>query len=639
MLNAMRQRISSFIVTILMGLLIASFAIWGIGDVFRLGRGTAIATVGEANITPNAFAREFQNEVQRWQQQFGPEFNASQARSLGLHRQVLARMVSRASFDQAAVKLGLRASDSQVRDYVAGNEAFHNSFGEFDRAIYEGLLARIGYTPASFEQAARADLTRDQLLQAIGQAAHAPEALTALLYTYRAEKREIDILKVAKSAIDDLPAPTEQELRGYYAENEEQFMAPEYRSVAFLLITADDLADAVTVTEDDLQDYYDTHLDEFVRPERRVVEQIVLFDKDKAIEAYGALRDGKDFLAVAKQFADLNAEDVKLGEKTRQELAGDISPAAAEQAFAVKVGAATEPQQSAFGWHILRTTSVIPGTRTTLEAAREQVEREARKEGAIDKLFDAANTIDDELASGAALDDVARTIGIGITRIEAVDRTGLTPAGEPAKGVPEVPSFLREAFRLEPGAEPLVKEAGPDGYYVLSLTGVTPRALKPFEDVRDAVLANWTVDARSQKAKERADALAAAATDKSLGKLAGDSKETVQEDVVVVRDPLLGDSNISPDIRQTAFDTEPGTASVTPAADGDGYLVVKVKTRVPGNVDTDPEKLEALKQVLIQQYGNDVLGTYQSYLERTLGFQFNEKLLEDTMAQILDRPS
>ncbi|RMF10730.1 MAG: hypothetical protein D6763_05025 [Alphaproteobacteria bacterium] len=638
MLNAMRRRVSSFLVTILMGLLIASFAIWGIGDVFRTGGGNVIATVGEARITPSAFSREFENEVRRWQQQLGPEFSAAQARSLGIHRQVLARMVSRISFDQAAHDLGLRASDEQVRRYIAENEAFQNSFGTFDRAIYESILARIGYTPASFEEAVRQDLTRDQLLNVIGQSAHAPDILSELLYTYRAEKREIDILKVARDAIEQVPEPSEDVLRQYYADNEDQFMAPEYRSLAFLMITADDLADDVTVSEDDLRVYYDAHLDEFVRPERRVVEQIVLFDKDQAEQAYRALQDGEDFLAVAKRFAGLSAEDIVLGEKTQQELAEDISPAAAERVFAVKVGSPTQPQQSAFGWHILRATAVIPGTRTTLEQARDQVEREARKEAAIEKLFDLANAIDDELASGGSLDDVARLTGMDITRIEAVDRTGHTPAGEPAGAIPDVPSFLREAFRMEPGAEPLLREFGPDGYYVLSITGVTPRALKPFEEVREAVLANWKVDEQSRRAEERARALAAASNTSSLTELARQQGLTVQEDVVVVRDPALDDSGVATNVREAAFTTAPGSATVTPAADGDGYLVVRVETRIPGDPAADPEKMALLKEAIAQQYGNDVLGAYQAYLERRLGVQLNERLLEDTLTQLIDQP-
>ena len=637
MLDAMRSRASSFLVTLLMGLLIASFAIWGIGDVFRFNGGNVVAKVGDATIAPADFAREFQNEVRRWQQQLGSDFNAAKARSLGLDRRVLARMVSRISFDQAAKNMGLRASNEEVRKYIAENKAFQNSFGKFDRQIYEGILQRIGFDPASFERAARDDLTRAQLLKALGDSAHVPDRLTSLLYTYRAEKRTVDILKITRADITDVAKPTDEQLRAYYKDHKNQFMAPEYRSLAYVLVTADDLTKQVTVSEDDLKKYYDNHLSTFVKPDRRVIEQIVLGDKNKAEQAYEALEKGEDFLSVAKKFAGLNAKDVKLGEMTEHKLAEDITPAAAKTAFAAKINVPTAPQQSAFGWHILRTTSVIPGSQTSLEQAHDLVEREASKEAAIDKLFDVANTIDDQLAGGASLEDVAQAVGVKVTTVKAVDNAGLTPLGKPAPNVPKIPSFLSEAFKLEPGAEPIVKEADSDGYYVLSVTGVTPRALKPFEDVRDAALANWTSDRRDHLAQDRADELAKEASGKSLGALAKDIGKSIQQDVVVIRDPSLGTADIAADVRKTAFATKPGAATVTPAADGDGFLVIKVKSRVPGDPKADAKKFATLDKALGQEYENDVLGAYQAYLERTLGFKVNEKVVEDTMNQIASR--
>lgn len=637
MLNAMRKRVSSFFVTILMGLLIASFAIWGIGDVFRFGAGNAIATVGETNITPQAYAREFQNEVSRWQQRFGSEFTVSQAREIGLHRQVLARMISRVSFDEAAQQLGLRASDAQVRDYIAGNEAFRNSLGEFDKMIYEDVLRRIGYTVATFEEASRDDLTREQLLSAVGTAAYVPDDLATLLYTYRAEKRVADVLEVKPASITDVPAPTDDELRAYYDENGQQFMAPEYRSLSYVMVTADDLAKGVQVTDQDIQDYYETHLDDYVTPEHRVVEQIVLFDEEEANDAYQAIVGGEDFLAVAKRTSGLTADDVKLGELTQQELAEDVSPAAASRVFETAAGKVTEPQQSAFGWHLIRTTSVIPGKRTELADVRDQVEQLTKREAAIDDLFDMINAMEDELARGGSLIEVASIAGVGVTPVEAVDRTGLTPEGKKSPLVPDVPGFLREAFTLEPNAEPLVREAGAAGYYILSVDGVTPSTIKPFEDVREVVEANWTVDKRRQLARARADSLAEAAKSSDLKTILGKDADRLQQDVTIVRDPAFGNAEISAEVRHTAFVTAPGDIAVSETADGSGFLVIKVKSRTPGNADAGAENLNLLKQALVQQYGNDVLGAYQGYLQRSLGLTVNEKLLEDTLSQLADR--
>lgn len=636
MLNAMRKRVSSFFVTILMGLLIASFAIWGIGDVFRLGGGNAIATVGEARITAQDFAREFENEVRRWQQQLGGDFTATEARNLGMHQQVLARMVSRLSFDVASTELGLRASDEQVRDYIAENPAFRNSLGEFDKFLYEDVLRRIGFTPSTFEDASRDDLTREQLIRAVGDASHLPDGLARLIYKHRAEERVVDVATVRPASITGLPEPTEEELRTFYEANQQRFMAPEYRSLSYILVTAADLAGDIQVTEAEMQAYYDTHLNEFVTPERRVIEQIVLFDEAEAEAAYDALQNGEDFLSVANRVAGLSADDVKLGEKTERELAEDISNAAAARAFAVEVNTVTEPQQSAFGWHILRPTSVIPGVTTTLEQARPVVERRAREEAGIDQLFDVINAMEDELARGGTLIEAAAVADLPVVPIEAVDSEGLTPEGAPEPDLPDVPGFLREAFTLEPNTEPMIQDAGSSAYYVLSVTGVTPSTVRPFDEVRGEVRASWTADRRRTLASEKAQELATAALGQDLAGLVDADSANLQTDVRVLRDPAFGQAEISGSLRDIAFQTPPGSAAVADAADGNGFLVVRVKSRTPGDPAAAPEALRALDEQLVRLYANDVLGAYQGYLERQLGFTVNERLLEDTLAQLID---
>ena len=57
------------IMTVLLGLIVVSFAVWGIGDVFR-GFGTnKVASVGRATIAPDQFRAAYQTAMQRYQRQ------------------------------------------------------------------------------------------------------------------------------------------------------------------------------------------------------------------------------------------------------------------------------------------------------------------------------------------------------------------------------------------------------------------------------------------------------------------------------------------------------------------------------------------------------------------------------------------
>ena len=102
------------IMAIVMGFIVVSFAIWGIGDIFRGFGAGKLAKVGSTEISDGTYRYAYQNELQRLQQQAGRVVTNEQARAIGLDRQVLGRLVTEAALDQRAQTLGLYMSDAQV---------------------------------------------------------------------------------------------------------------------------------------------------------------------------------------------------------------------------------------------------------------------------------------------------------------------------------------------------------------------------------------------------------------------------------------------------------------------------------------------------------------------------------------------
>ena len=86
MLSAIRNHTQSIVVKILAGLLIASFAIWGVEDMFSLvtSRSSAIFEVGEFEGDPGAIEAGVQREINRLRPMFGDNFSVEQAKALGI---------------------------------------------------------------------------------------------------------------------------------------------------------------------------------------------------------------------------------------------------------------------------------------------------------------------------------------------------------------------------------------------------------------------------------------------------------------------------------------------------------------------------------------------------------------------------
>lgn len=634
MLGSLRKRTSSAVVVILIGLLIISFAIWGIGDVFRFGGSNAVATVGKVQISPQAFAQEYGNELNRLQQQFGDAFSATQARELGLHKQVLQRMVNRELFDAQVRRLGVAASDEQVREFISKTPAFLNSTGQFDRSLYEGALRMNNMSPSQFEAAARSDLAREQFLNSLARESHFPATLANRLYAYHGERRVIDVARLRASTIVDLPAPDDAALTAYYEANSTQFMAPEYRALTTLVVSAKDFADDVTVTDADLQAYFDDHQGEYATPEKRALWQMVLPDRATAEAAVAALKEGVAFETVAQEKAGLAAGELSLGERTEADLAGELGAAIAKAAFTLAQGDVSAPLEGTFGWHVIKVMAITPAITPTLADVRGDVDAKVRHEKAVDMLYATTNRIEDELAAGSTLEDLAKTVGVDLVTIPAVDSQGRSPDGAPVSNLPAIADLLQTAFTTEVAAEPLLKEGGEETYYLLRVDGVTPPALRPLDSVREAVAAGWRRAEQDVRAKAKAEALMKALDEGQALEKAAPAEATAQTGLPVTRLPTPQTLALTQDIRNAAFSVPAGKAALAPAADGDGYVVVRVGEVAPGDPATDPALFEEFKRGMDAQYSNDLLMSYQVFLSQKIGVTFNETLLEETAAQV-----
>ncbi len=99
MLDKMRSGAKSWVAKILMGLLVLSFGVWGIADVFTFRINSALATVGDQEISGASFTEAYRRWLQNYQQQTGQTITPEQARQLGLDRAYLNEMIRTAALD------------------------------------------------------------------------------------------------------------------------------------------------------------------------------------------------------------------------------------------------------------------------------------------------------------------------------------------------------------------------------------------------------------------------------------------------------------------------------------------------------------------------------------------------------------
>jgi peptidyl-prolyl cis-trans isomerase D len=118
MLRGLRKASSNWlgkaIMAVVMGILIVSFGIWGIADIFRGFGQSTLAKVGHTEISMNEFRQIYTDRIQQIGRQFGRPLTMEQARALGFDRQVLNQTLAEAALDEETRQLGLGQSDAET---------------------------------------------------------------------------------------------------------------------------------------------------------------------------------------------------------------------------------------------------------------------------------------------------------------------------------------------------------------------------------------------------------------------------------------------------------------------------------------------------------------------------------------------
>ena len=468
MLINMRKLGGKWVLGIFSGIIIASFSVFGIGDVVRsiASRSVnSIVVIGDVEIAGTEIRREFNRQLNRLQPLFNNQLDSAQARQLGLVDEALNTIVVRTLYDLEGTRLGLDVSEETLRESIRTDESFQNQQGQFDPNYFASFLASQRFNEAAYLAILRNELKRNQLASGVSAATRAPDFMVDLLYRHSQERRIGEYVVIENASITDLAEPTETELSDYHQANAGRFTAPEYRHLSYIHITAEDLLEELEISDSELDAEYDDRQFEFMRPARRTLEQIIAPDEATAREISDAIAAGRDFIDVAVEMTSVEADDVSLGEVTAGDLFGNLS----DTVFALGVGEISAPVQSAFGWHIFRVTAAEDASSPSLEEVRDQLVGSISLRRASDALYDFSNRLDDMFAGGATIEEAAGGLSLKVSRLDAVDRGGRDSAGNPLMHLPpgEPRSLFARLCRLfdhkfygrEPATEEEYREA------------------------------------------------------------------------------------------------------------------------------------------------------------------------------------
>ena len=631
MLNELRSGAGNFAAKLLLAFLVLSFAIWGIGDMVRHPGGNQwVAKIGSQSISVENFQRAYQREVDNVRRSLGDNFSPEMVKNLNVRQRVLQRLINRNLLKQESDALGLIPGDADIVRRIRSNPQFQDSKGNFDKSIFEANLRNSGLTEQGYVDQMRQELATTLIVESITGAAVAPDFAARTLYDAIEEQRVATLYTLSPSLVANVAHPSREQVAAYYNDHKREFSAPEYRTLSYVTVNADDVRKKATVSEADLQAAYKERAEEFRRPERRETEQLLFSNEDKAKAAYGLLQKGTPFAEVAKSSDILNKKATSLGSVSRD----SILESAADAVFSLKEGEVTQPVQSAFGWHIFHVTAIHPPQVPPFAEVRAQLEKDLAQHAADEALTSFTNKLEDTLAGGGTLQEVAKEFHLKLASLGPVTESGIGPDGKPAKNLPALDKFLDTAFKTEEKTESSLIPTRGGVYYVVRVESVTPEHARPLDEVYTAAVLSWQKAEREKKLLEAVKEISPKLSDSATraDTIARYRLQGVVTGALKRSSRTANGIDLPPELVADIFAHPPGKSTgAYPLANGN-YIIAVVKDIVPAPAPGSDARLRMrvadVHKNLENTLQGELLQQYLTYLAKKYPVRVNESVLD-----------
>ena len=606
---------------VVMGILIVSFGIWGIADIFRGFGQSTLAKVGHTEISTNEFRQIFTDRLQQMGRQFGRPLTMEQARAFGFDRQVLQQIIAEAALDEEARRLGLGVSDAEIMRGIYTDPLFKGVGGGFDPQRFQSIVRQMGYTEPRYLADRRKIALRRQIVDTMTAGLQPSKTLLEALSRFQNEQRSIEYIKLGAAQAGTIDPPSPETLAAYFDDHKAQFRAPEYRKIAFVAITPEDIGKWSDVSDEDAKKLFEQRRDRYGSPEKRQVSQIVFPNVEEAQAARSRIESGLSFEDLAKE-RNLNSADVDLGLVAKS---GILDSAIADAAFSLSSGEVSQPVKGRFGVTLVKVGTIQPGIEPSYESVAQELKKDIATERARNEVATLRDKMEDERGGGASVIEAAQKLGLNPVTVEAVDRSGLTPDGQPVKSIPPGLNVVAQAFNSDVGVDndPIQYKGGYVWYDVL---GITPPRDRSLDEVKDKVEARWREDEIANRLRTKATEMVQKLG--QGGKLADEASSLglkVETASGFRREGSV--PGVPEGLITAAFRTAKDAAGQTPGTGGTEWFVFRVTDVTTPPVDLASSEMKNLKETLQRSMSDEQLAQYVARLQKDIGTSINEVAL------------
>ena len=513
MLLRIHDLAKGWIAYVIFGLLILTFALWGIHSYLGGGEERFVAEVNGELIGQREFRDAVQSERESLRQMFGGQLPGDLVSDEVIRERALDTVVARKLIEQTLETYGFAVSDAEVLAHIRSQPFFQDN-GRFSAQRYENILKQQRIAKGSYEASVRQQLRLDQLRVGVAETAFVTSAEQDDLIRLKRQSRELSYALISLDRFRAAFEPDDAQIQAFYEANAQAFMSPERVRIEYVILDENHLREEVSVSEDDLRAYYQANLDRYITPETRRAAHILIQVADDADDADAAdararadalvarIRGGEAFADVAREASD-DTLSAPAGGDLGFIARGDMEPSFEDVLFVLDEGQVSAPVRIDLGWQIVSVTEIQSAQQRPFAEVREQIEDEYRVREAEDRFFvltERLRTASFEQAD--TLRPAAAAIGV---EVQTTDWFTL----ESGTGFAADAMVRRTAFDervLGAGRNSDLLELDDARIAVLRVAGHEPSARRPLDAVRDQVRAMLVDEGARDRVRELGDA-------------------------------------------------------------------------------------------------------------------------------------
>jgi peptidyl-prolyl cis-trans isomerase D len=497
-LKSLKGHSERWFVKIFLFILASSFVLWGIaGAIQDYFASRPIAKIGNIGVSHEEFSRYVHMVMANTK-------NPEQLKKTNVHKDVLNQIL-----DQKALKLyfenqNYTVSDTVLHDIIHQMPAFQKD-GVFDADLFVSILGKSNISKHQFFDSLRQDIYAQQINVALSAFTSLPPQYVQKIMNGLTQKNTFTFVTLPIASVSLFAESTVYEHKIFYEQYKNDYTIPEMRQLKVAVFDQHVLMKKIDVTENEVNKHYETSLNEYSQPEQRMVQKVIYRQRDAAFKAYEALQKGRPMTAVVRDVPGGKYQDVGLVDRE------SLHESSKNIVFNTEIGHITAPLQEDIYFVIYEVTQIEKAKTEPLSAVREKIENDIRTQKYGDYFNDVRNTIEDALAAGKTLEDLAKDYPININAIAMTDR--LESSGDNQDALMTLPNSIKkavidEAFTLHEGQTSRVVDPTAEYAFVLHVEKVMQTRLPSFDEIQVKVKSDYELSKKREKAYKIASELA-----------------------------------------------------------------------------------------------------------------------------------